>query len=468
MTSHTATSSYRPKLIESAFVDFISEHLEPFWSPVTPRVKLINRVWLNDNLVALALTPNPLWQHHLKKRHATYPSSQGQFHPSLWQAGQHIPLKVKIGSRYYHRSYSLVGSPLADTTLASPLLDKGANKISNRLANKVAAKVANKLTNKVSGANKFGKVLHIAIRPQGAVSNYLAYQAKIGEVFDCELPEGDFTLAHHHVTASQPIGFIASGSGITPMPGLIFEALHMGDSRRPVTLLYYHAAAPNSPVTPQANATTLDSHQNSYQVSHQDNHQSTTAEAAFADYWQQLAQQYPNFSYYLVNTRDPDSYIIGSRHISAEVLKVINLDANTTKIFACGASEMLESLHQIKGDDLAIEYFEPLLIPAAKQPDSLTSQTVLASQDMRPSIIRFRRRQRLIQTLASAQNILINAEAEGIQLPHGCRQGICNLCRCDKVSGVVKNIKTGELSHDGFESIKPCVSVAMTDLVLDI
>jgi ferredoxin len=64
--------------------------------------------------------------------------------------------------------------------------------------------------------------------------------------------------------------------------------------------------------------------------------------------------------------------------------------------------------------------------------------------------------------------LLIGAEQAGITLSYGCRQGICQLCRCNKASGVVKNIETGKISSDGYESIQTCINIAMTDVVLDI
>ena len=68
----------------------------------------------------------------------------------------------------------------------------------------------------------------------------------------------------------------------------------------------------------------------------------------------------------------------------------------------------------------------------------------------------------------SSTTLLNAAEDAGIRLAHGCRQGICQLCRCNKVSGVVKNIHTGKMSSDGYESIQTCINIAMTDVVLDI
>ena len=65
-------------------------------------------------------------------------------------------------------------------------------------------------------------------------------------------------------------------------------------------------------------------------------------------------------------------------------------------------------------------------------------------------------------------SILLGAERAQIYLPYGCRQGMCQICRCDKQSGIVKNLLTGEVSDDGAESIRICVSAPVTDVVLDV
>ena len=464
MMFSTPQNAYRPKIIESAFVDFISERINPFWSPVSSKAKLTRKLRLNDSLVALELTPNRLWLKQLarqiRQQHHDLASDHQRRTRQLtqWQAGQHISLSVKLDGIYHHRYYSLVGTPdLAGLLLIHPTIND------KQQATK-------------SQANK----LMIALKPQGRVSDYLAYEAKVGETFDIGLPEGDFTLEHYHLTAVEPVGFIASGSGITPMPGLITEALKSGAPKRPVTLLYYYhsTAGQSSP--------------------------------AFLSYWQALARHYPNFHYYIVNTNEPSSYLAGSRHLNADTLQAINLSPEHGKLFVCGAPAMMQSLQQILKDwpykansnNTTLNELAPirsgsdngysmsnLSIPNANTANSSIEETsafmdnvateYFGQFDSHPSndasasnsevvSIRLRRRQRQFQLPLAGQHILMGAEAAHIRLPHGCRQGICNMCRCDKISGVVKDSRTGKLSGEGFESIKPCISLAMSEVVLDV
>lgn len=424
--------NYRPKLIENAFVDFISERLSPFHSPISPKLQLLKRYPLTDNLVALQLRPNQVWQRRVSKLSPRLGSISGsKLVSEPWQSGQHITLGVMLGSICHHRSYSLVGTPTLSV---------------------LAPATFEQLDHHSQSSSSHIETLTIAIKPQGKVSNYLAHQAKIGEVFDCSLPQGDFTLTHYAVDKHQPLGFIASGSGITPMPGLVATALQSGVANRAVTLLYYHR------------------------------------QPAFLEFWHYLSDHFDNFHCHLINTNDPDSYIDDSRYVSSGVLKAINLDAAQCHLFACGSASLLsgvaEALKQLNPhkiptsddgqvspfaiDNLAIENFEQILAPSEEVNNTDDLGDDESTQASGPPLnIQFRRRGRKLPVLSPSQSILQCAEAGQIRLPHGCRQGICNTCRCDKISGVVKDRVTGKVTHGGQESIKPCISIPLTDVVLD-
>lgn len=378
------TTGYRPELVQSAFLHFMGARLQPFWSRNQPRLRLIARQALSEELVALQFAPNPAF-----KRQAS------------WQGGQHVTLSVLIDGIYHQRSYSLLGLPQQPAW--------------HGIKSEATAPQACNIT--------------IAIKPQGLVSDYLAQQAAIGTIVDTTLPNGAFTLPQGQPNQPlAPLLFVAGGSGITPMLGLIAQALNIGHA---VTLLSYQRA----PV--------LEHH------------------------WAHIRQQYPHFSYHLVHTNDPTTYLAGTRHINAAVLHALGLPLSATKIFACGSPALLASLRRaadaitsqqtdgsVLRDNIKVEQFDNHPATDEQQDDSDTAQTVY-----------LRSRQR---SFVSRSTLLGSATQAGIALPYGCRQGICHMCRCNKVSGVVKNTQTGQLSHDGFEPIQTCISVAMTDVVLDV
>ena len=401
------TSNYRPEIIQSAFVDFIGSRLSPFWSLTTPKLRLMARHVLSDELIALQFEVNRAFK---QRASSVY---------SGWHGGQYINLTIPIEGIYHQRSYSLVG--LSEQSL---WWDKN---------NKTNGKNTN-------AKNKQRQTLTIALKPQGAVSDYLTKDAAIGTIFDSSLPTGEFTLQqaainHSSLTHQAPLLFIAGGSGITPMLGLITQALQ---DNRGVTLVHYNRGA------------------------------------VLEKYWQQLVTKYRNFKYHLIDTKNPESYLAGSRHLQAASLLTLNLPLLETQIFACGSQALLASLykaidevrveqklssdqHSLR-DNIIIERFGTDLSELAL--DALDEQFGLATHT-----VYLRSRQ---QQFSSDSTLLMSAEQADIRLNHGCRQGICQLCRCNKISGVVKNIQTGMLSGDGYDSIQTCINVAMSDVVLDI
>ena len=436
------TTGYRPELIQRAFVDFISTRLHPFWSLTVPKLRLIARRPLSDELIALQFQPNRAFkQQAFSSSYRLGNHSYNNSHKG-WHGGQHINLSVLIDGIYHQRHYSLVGLP--DDALW--WYDDNSVKSNNRLNDKFKSQT---ITSTIT----------IAIKPQGLVSDYLSKCAALGTIFNSSLPSGEFTLAHT-VLAKQtsqisepltltslqvPLLFIASGSGITPMLGLITQALQNGHQ---VTLLHY-------------NRTTFD-------------------KSPLQNQWQQLAAKYPAFTYHIIHTEDPNTYLAGSRHLSVETLIALKLPLMDTQIFACGSPALLAALYRACDEiDLAygkqlrenimIESFSALEnFSATESFDYILSDTNKAGEEAvttEEKTVYLRGRQRQYN---SSSTLLLDAEKAGIRLNHGCRQGICQLCRCNKISGRVKNIQTGKISNDGYESIQTCINVPMTDVVLDI
>lgn len=393
------TSDYRPELVQRAFVGFIGARLHPFWSFTVPRLRLIARYQLSEDLIALRFETNRAF------------NQQAATSNTGWQGGQYLTLRVCIDGVYHQRSYSLVGlaqQPLWWHHDDSPSLKKPRQ-----------------------------HTVTIAIKPQGLVSDYLAQDIPFGSIVESSAPTGDFVLAKasmparvkSHQKTQAPLLFIAGGSGITPMLGLITQALAQG---HPVTLLHYHRSA----IPP------------------------------FLSQWQQLDDRYPNFNYHLINTGDPRTYLANSRHLDIDSLLSLNLPLAETMIFACGSPHLLTALYQV-ATDISVTIGYPLRdnIIVERFGSGLTDPYINKTTDLTAHTVYLRARQR---QFSSDTTLLVAAEKADIRLAHGCRQGICQLCRCNKVSGVVKNIQTGRISGDGYEPIQTCLSVALTEIVLDV
>ncbi|MBF2719004.1 iron-sulfur cluster-binding domain-containing protein [Psychrobacter sp. NG254] len=408
-------TGYRPEIVQRAFVDFIGSRLHPFRSLTTPKLRLVARYELSDDLIALRFETNRAF------RQQTNGAKSG------WQGGQYIDLRVLIDGIYHQRSYSLVGLANRPLWWHDAIVDSAPIKSKRH-------------------------TVTIAIKAQGMVSRYLTKHLPIGATINTSVPRGHFTLAQSLMTAQREASnrehsdkdnfqkntllFIAGGSGITPMLGLITQALN---NQHQVVLLHY-------------NRTEL---------------------ASFTQQWQQLHAAYPNsFRYHLINTEDQNSYLSGSRHLTTDSLLSLNLPWADTQIFACGSQALLVGLYQAATDitlpqgrylrdSITIENFGSALADISFD----RHQTGDKAINVQEHTIYLRARQR---QFSSDTTLLAAAERENIRLAYGCRQGVCQLCRCNKVSGVVKNIQTGRLSGDGYEPIQTCINIAMTDVVLDI
>jgi len=399
-------TGYRPEIIQRAFVDFVGSRLHPFWSLTVPKLRLLGRYALSEDLIALQFETNQAFRQQA----------------SNWQGGQYVNMSVLIAGIYHQRSYSLVGLARQPLWWQDGIHSK-------------------------TRKNNSNLTVTIAVKPQGLVSDYLTKRMPLGTVVNSSVPSGSFTLAQGSsikpsistdkhtasVTLKQPapLLFIAGGSGITPMLGIITQALQC---EREVTLLHYNRTA------------------------------------LFENQWQQLAAMYPAFTYHLINTEDANSYLAGTRHLSTASLLALDLPLADTQIFACGSHALLTGLYTAVDEitlpngkqlrnHVIVENFGNIL------PDFYDQQTQDKAAKLDKQTVYLRTRQR---QFSSDTTLLMAAEKAGIRLSHGCRQGICQLCRCHKISGVVKNIQTGKISSDGDEFIQTCINVAMTDIVLDV
>ena len=246
--------------------------------------------------------------------------------------------------------------------------------------------------------------IHIAVKQQGLVSNALA-ALPIHSVIELSQVQGEFTL---NTQTTQPLLFIASGSGITAIYSLLKQALKQNQS---IEMIYF------------------------------------SRDCAYHHEIESLHQQFDHFSYHLVDTSKT------KLHFSEELLKHMVPDYENRACYACGASGMMQDLHALYEsrelqNQLKTEYFQLSIDP------TLDAQPVT-----------FARAQ---QTFMAAASLLESAEKAGLKPAHGCRIGICNTCSCTKVQGAVRNMLTGEIDQGNNTQIKLCISQAISPVVINL
>ena len=69
--------------------------------------------------------------------------------------------------------------------------------------------------------------------------------------------------------------------------------------------------------------------------------------------------------------------------------------------------------------------------------------------------------------LDGATTMLEAGEAAGIQMPFGCRMGICHTCIVPLKKGLVKDLRNGAEYQEN-QGIQTCVTAAAGDCVIEI
>jgi ferredoxin len=64
--------------------------------------------------------------------------------------------------------------------------------------------------------------------------------------------------------------------------------------------------------------------------------------------------------------------------------------------------------------------------------------------------------------------ILVAGEDAGLELPYGCREGICHTCVCELVSGRVRDLRNGDVYGQEGEMIRTCISAPEGPIELDV
>jgi ferredoxin len=80
--------------------------------------------------------------------------------------------------------------------------------------------------------------------------------------------------------------------------------------------------------------------------------------------------------------------------------------------------------------------------------------------------VQFARSQKTV-TVDGATPLMDAGEEVGIQMPFGCRMGICQSCVVGLLDGHVRDLRTGA-EHEPGSRVQTCISAASGDCVLDV
>lgn len=268
----------------------------------------------------------------------------------------------------------------------------------------------------VASAPNAGGTIELTIKRQarGRVTGWLHGEARVGMVVGLSPAAGTFTLPED---LNQPMLMISAGSGITPVMAMLRTLAQEA---------------------PEADVRFV------HQCRRPD-------ELIFGAELQALAARMPRLALHV-------NYSAESGRLEGTTLAQIAPDYASRRAFLCGPQGFMDAIADLyRGAGL-----ETLLAT-----ESFTGPVLRAPASGAEVEVRCARSEQLF-TATGAQPLLMEAEAAGLKPKHGCRIGICQSCKCRKREGTVQNVLTGEISSEPNQMIQLCVSVAKSDLTLDL
>ena len=247
--------------------------------------------------------------------------------------------------------------------------------------------------------------------PEGFLSSHLVAGVEPGTIVRLAAPQGNFVLPDPAPTS---ILFLTAGSGITPVMSML-RTLARRDQITDITHLH---SVP------------------------------TESDGMFGAELTALAADQPGYRLRIRETRTQGR--LDLRSLDHEVP-----DWRERQTWACGPEGLLTQAERVwssagVGDRLHLERFA-----VSKAAPAGAGGTVTFARSGRA-------------VAADAATSLMDAgEGAGVQMPFGCRMGICQSCVVNLVEGHVRDLRTGR-EHDPGTRVQTCISAASGDCTIDI
>jgi ferredoxin-NADP reductase len=247
--------------------------------------------------------------------------------------------------------------------------------------------------------------------PEGFLSTHLVDGVAPGTIVRLAAPQGNFVLPD---PAPSSILFLTAGSGITPVMSMLRTLVR----RNQITDITHVHSVP------------------------------TDSDVMFGAELAALAANQPGYRLQLRATR------IQGRLDLARLDHEVP-DWRDRQTWACGPEGMLVQAEKVWSAAGISEWLHLERFAVSKAAPAGAGGTVT-----------FARSGHAV-TADAATSLMDAGEGAGVQMPFGCRMGICQSCVVSLVDGHVRDLRTGK-EHDPGTRIQTCVSAASGDCVLDI
>ena len=247
--------------------------------------------------------------------------------------------------------------------------------------------------------------------PEGLLSGHLVDGVRPGTVLRLAAPTGNFVMPD---PAPASVLFLTAGSGITPVMSMLRTLRRRGQ----VSDVRHLHSVP------------------------------TADDVMFGAELAELGRTHPGYRLQVRTTRTEGRF---------DLSRIADLvpDWRDRQTWACGPEGLLADAEQVWAaagltDRLHLERFAAVRTGATG----------------RGGMVTFARSGRR-RAADAATSLLEAGEQAGVQLPFGCRMGICHTCVVGLVEGRVRDLRTGAEYEPGTK-VQTCVCAAEGDCVLDI
>lgn len=259
----------------------------------------------------------------------------------------------------------------------------------------------------------FGRTITITVKamPEGFLSTHLVGGVAPGTIVRLAAPQGNFVMPD---PAPAKVLFITAGSGITP----VMSMLRTLNRRDQITDVVHLHSAP------------------------------TESDILFAAELSDLQ-------------RDHNGYRLRSRATRTEGrLDLSRLDDEVSdwrerQTWACGPEGMLDAAERAWSAASLADHLHLERFAVSKAAPHGQGGTVEFARSGKTT------------TVDAATPLMAAGEDAGVQMPFGCRMGICQSCVVGLLGGHVRDLRTGA-EHEPGSRIQTCISAASGDCVLDV
>jgi ferredoxin-NADP reductase len=249
----------------------------------------------------------------------------------------------------------------------------------------------------------------------GAVSPYLVRRGRPGTIVALGGVEGEFVLPD---PPPAKLLFVSAGSGITPIMSMLRHLAH-DDALRDAVLL--HSARDSDEVIFGAELRSLANHHDGFHL-----HEQLTAEQG---------------------------------RIGPAALDRLCPDWQQRAAYVSGPAEMLDTF---------TEHWEAYGDPESLHMERFQPKLGLGDGEAgEGGTIRFLKSDR--EASSDGQTpILVAGEEAGLELPYGCREGICHTCVGELRSGRVRDLRGGEVHGEEGEMVRTCIHAPEGPVEIDL